>query len=136
MEGELKLSHKKRGYGLTVTTKELIVQKPHINYYLLLADILSIVPAQPYGLKPLRHVPDWTEHAGLVSVAPGSRHYRLMLRCATVHNRSGIHQIRSCDFILPIDDRMLQAIVDWSKLDCLSEGTSRPGPDISDITGG
>lgn len=128
MEGELKLSHKKRGYGLTVTTKELIVQKPHTNYYLKLADILSIVPVSPYGLKPLRYVPDWTENAALVSVAPGSRHYKLMLAGAMIHNRSGLAQMRACDFILPIDEGMLRAIIAWSGLASL-DGTSPQGPE-------
>jgi hypothetical protein len=127
MEGELKLSHKKRGYGLTVTTKELIIQKPHTNYYLLLEDILSIIPAEPYGLKPIRYVQDWTENAGLVSVAPGARHYRLMLRGGVLHNRSGLRQLRSFDIILPIDNYMLQAITAWAGLNPLTEGTSLDG---------
>lgn len=122
MEGELKLSHKKRGYGLTVTTKELIFQKPHSNYYVQLEDILSIVPTDPYGLKPIRRVSDWTEQSGLVSVAPGSRHYRLMLRKAVIHNRSGLRTMGACDLILPIGDRMLEAIALWAGLDTLGKG--------------
>lgn len=124
MEGELKLSHKKRGYGLTVTTKELIIQKPHTNYYLKLEDILSIVQAEPYGLKPIRFVQDWTEHSGLVSVQPGSRHYRIMVREAVLHNRSGLRELKPCDFILPIDEGMLRAITQWAGLDPLAGGTS------------
>lgn len=124
MEGELKLSHKKLGYGLTVTTKELIFQKPHTNYYLPLKDIVSIVPVEPYGRKPIRHASNWTEHSGVVSVAPGERHYRIMLKNAMVHSRSGLRQLRSCDLVLPIGDSMLQAITAWAGLTSFVPGTS------------
>jgi hypothetical protein len=126
MEGEIKLSHKKSAYGLTVTSKELILQKPHMNYYLKLEDILSIVPVDPYGLKPIRAVRDWTEASELVSVSPGVKHYRIMLRTAVLHNRSGLRQLNSCDFILPITDEMLIAISRWAGLNRLPEGPA-PG---------
>lgn len=124
MEGELKLSHKKQGYGYTVTTREFIIQKPHSNYYLQLSDIISILPAEPYGLKPVRHMPEWPEHAGLVSVAPGSKHYRIMVRQAVIHNRSGMRTLRACDFILPMDERMFHAVISWSGLDPIGGGPS------------
>lgn len=128
MEGELKLSHKKRGYGFTVTTKEFIIQKPHANYYLQLADIMSILQAEPYGLKPVRHLPDWPDHAGLVSVAPGSRHYRIMVSRAVLHNRSGLRSLQACDFIVPLDERMFRAIIRWSGLDPIGGGGGSSAP--------
>lgn len=127
IEGEIKLSHKKNSYGLTVTSKELIVQKPHMNYYLKLEDILSILPVDPYGSKPIRSIRDWTEASELVSVTPGTRHYRLMLRNAVMHSRSGLRQLNACDFILPVTDGMLHAIGTWAGLDRLPEGTSPSG---------
>lgn len=126
MEGELKLSHKKQGYGYTVTTREFIIQKPHANYYLKLSDILSILPSDPYGLKPLRHLPEWPEHSGLVSVAPGSRHYRIMVSRAVLHNRSGMRNLASCDFILPLDERMFRAVVSWSGLNSIGGNSDSP----------
>jgi hypothetical protein len=127
MEGEIKLSHKKNSYGLTVTSKELIIQKPHMNYYLKLQDIQSILPVDPYGSKPIRTIRDWTEASELVSVAPGTRHYRLMLRSAVMHNRSGLRQLQECDFILPIMDGMLHSIGIWAGLNRLPEGTGPSG---------
>ncbi|WP_438445821.1 hypothetical protein [Gorillibacterium sp. sgz5001074] len=126
MEGEIKLSHKKSAYGLTVTSKELVLQKPHMNYYLRLEDIISIMPVDPYGLKPLRTVQDGSEASGLVSVSPGTRHYRIMMQAAVIHNRSGLRQVRSCDFILPITDEMLRTIGRWAGLNELPGGTSSP----------
>jgi len=32
LNGELKISHKMSNIGLTVTTEELVIQKPHLNY--------------------------------------------------------------------------------------------------------
>lgn len=128
MEGEIKLSHKKTAYGMTVTSKELILQKPHMNYYLNLDDIQSIMPIDPYGLKPIKAIRDWTEASELVSVAPGSRHYRVAVRAAVMHSRSGLRQLKGCDFILPISDEMLKAIGMWAGLFGLPEGTSPFGP--------
>lgn len=114
LEGEIKLSHKKRGYGLTVTSREFIIQKPHTNYILKLDDIISVVPADPYGRKPIRFIPDWSEASELVDVAPGSRHYRFQVQSALLHNRSGIRKLGACDFILPVTDEMLQAIARYA----------------------
>lgn len=135
IEGEIKLSHKKREYGLTVTSKELILQKPHMNYYLKLEDIWSITPVDPYGLKPIRNIKDWTEASELVSVSPGTRHYRIMLRSAVIHSRSGLRQIQACDFILPITEEILRAIGLWAGLKMLPGGTGsaeQPGGTVGD----
>ncbi|MNI97620.1 hypothetical protein D3C81_2280920 [compost metagenome] len=51
----------------------------------------------------------------------------MMLRGGVLHNRSGLRQLRSCDFILPIDDSMLRAITAWAGLDPLAGGTSLAG---------
>ncbi len=42
LEGELKLSQKKTRFGCTVTTKEMVFQKPHHSYQIILNDIISI----------------------------------------------------------------------------------------------
>ena len=110
MEGEIKISHKKSSYGLTVTSKEFIIQKPHTNYYLKLEDIISVVPVDPYGRKTVRFIPDWSEASELVSHAPGTRHYRFYMKEAVLHNRSGIRKLGTCDFILPVSEELLEAI--------------------------
>lgn len=127
MEGELKLSHKKSGYGLTVTSKEFIIQKPHTNYYLSLQDIWSIMPVDPYGLKPVKFVPDWSEASELVSVLPGTRHYKIKVGQAVLHNRSGLRQLQACDFILPISNEMLLAMTAYAGLSSPLEGNPLTG---------
>lgn len=54
LDGDLKHSHKKHDFGLTVSTKELVFQKPHVNYHIRLEDIISITPFERTRSAPDR----------------------------------------------------------------------------------
>ncbi|NOV03080.1 hypothetical protein [Paenibacillus planticolens] len=110
LEGDLKMSHKKKDYGLTVTTKELIFHKPHVNYYFKLDQIISIVPYDNSTLKTITFVNARSSNQESTHLAPGSEHFRIYVQGATVHNRSGLFEIGPIDVILPIYPIMMKAI--------------------------
>lgn len=112
LEGDLKMSHKKKDYGLTVTTKELILHKPHINYYFKLDHIISIVPYNNTGLKPISFVNSKSNGQESTHLSADSKHFRIYVQRATVHNRSGLFEIGPTDVIIPIYPSMLKAISD------------------------
>ncbi|MEK8128432.1 hypothetical protein WMW72_11000 [Paenibacillus filicis] len=121
LDGELKLSHKKRDFGLTVSTKELVYQKPHANYHIRLSDIISITPFElPVGSKPMRIRREGTGASETVSVETGMQHYRIYAKEATLHNRSGIFQLHSVQFILPVLNDLLLAISRYGGLDAVT----------------
>ncbi|MFD0698296.1 hypothetical protein ACFQZT_29910 [Paenibacillus sp. GCM10027628] len=110
LEGELKMSHKRKDYGLTVTTKELILHKPHVNYYFKLEDIINILPFDHSGFKKVSFVSSRAANKETTYLAPGSEHYRIYVQAATVHNRSGLFQMGATDVIIPIHREILRAI--------------------------
>lgn len=114
LEGELKMSHKKRDYGLTVSTKELVLHKPHVNYYIKLEDIISIVPYDSTGLKKISFINSRFANQESATLSPGSAHYKLYVAAAMMHNRSGIFKLGAIDMIIPIHEQMLRAISEWA----------------------
>jgi hypothetical protein len=112
LEGDLKMSHKKRDFGLTVSSKELILHKPHINYYFKLEHIISMIPYDKSALKAVTFVNSRSANQEFTHAAPGSDYYRIYVQAATVHNRSGLFEIGPTDIIIPIHPSMLKAISD------------------------
>ncbi|MEC0246711.1 hypothetical protein P4H65_13030 [Paenibacillus chitinolyticus] len=108
-DGELKYSHKKSGLGLTVTTKELIVQKPHVNYYIPLQAILSIVPFEAKG-RTLTLSSRSGGRSELTSMSAGLPHYKLSVSGVRLHNRSGIFTMGTVEFIVPLRDELLLTV--------------------------
>ncbi|MFS0838209.1 hypothetical protein [Paenibacillus sp. 1P03SA] len=108
-DGELKYSHKKSGLGLTVTTKELIVQKPHVNYYIPLQAILSIVPFEAKG-RTLTLSSRSGGGSELTSMSAGLPHYKLSVSGVKLHNRSGIFTMGAVEFIVPLRDELLLTV--------------------------
>lgn len=120
LEGDLKHAHKKGDFGLTVSTKELVFQKPHVNYYIQLEDIISMTPYdQPIGARPIRFKSSRASGTETVKVLPGLQHYRLHVRKAVLHNRSGIYTLGSTQFILPILNDLLFAISRYGGLEAI-----------------
>jgi hypothetical protein len=113
LEGDLKMSHKKRDFGLTVSSKELILHKPHINYYFKLEHIISIIPYDHSALKAVTFVNSRSANREFTHVAPGSDYFRIYVQAATVHNRSGLFEIGPTDVIIPIHPSMLKAISEY-----------------------
>ena len=90
LAGELKISHKRQNFGITISTEECVMQKPHVSYYFLLKDIISIYPYEKSA-----------ELRG---------HYRVHVRQLIVHNRSGIFTLHATELIVPIIPKLLEVI--------------------------
>lgn len=115
LEGELKISHKKRSFGLTVSTKELVYQKPHANYFIKLEDIVSITPCEkPVGRQGMEY--HRASGSETVNWEAGMPHYRIYVKEAVLHNRSGIMRLGIAQFILPVHPELLTAISKYSGL--------------------
>lgn len=120
-EGDLKLSLKKHDYGVTVTTKQLILQKPHMNYIMKLEDIISIVPFELKGKASFSLTNKSAYGHEVTNISVATQHYKLFVQQVTVHNRSGIFEMGSTEFIMPIIDEMLLAISKYGQLNMLAD---------------
>lgn len=132
LEGELKIVHKKSNWGMTVTTEEFIVQKPHINYLIKLQDIISVIPLDSYpARKKLKFSHGESIGSELAFAAPSSRLYRFYVRQAHIHNRSGIRRIGTSEFVLPVADELLRAISLHGNMSVVVENADGfPRPDL------
>ena len=111
LTGELIFSHKKGPFGLTLSTLELVVHKPHANYYVALADIVSLVPCDSVRLDRTKLVSGCrTEQLAGGAVPAGSSYYALYASRAKLHNRSGYRMMGPIEFRLPIHRTMLEGI--------------------------
>lgn len=121
LEGDYKIYHRKDDVGITVTTKELVFQKPHVTYQIKLEDIVSMVPYE--GAAARRPLLVKNEKAGGSIVTPfgsGRQPYRLHVKQATVHNRSGVFQTSGMEFILPLIADLLSAISKYSGMQTIA----------------
>lgn len=114
LAGELKLSQTRKRFGCSITTKELIFQKPHLSYQILLSDIVSIVP---HKLKPRQigfavHVP--AQEPIIASFE--KNYYRIDAEKVTIHNRNGVFERGSTQLIVPLNQKMLKYIAEYSDL--------------------
>lgn len=122
LEGELKIAHKKSDCGMTVTTEEFIVQKPHMNYWIRLPDIISVTPLDTSApRKQIIFSHGESTGSELAVAGPRSRLYRFFVREAQLHNRSGIRRIGTSEFILPVADELLRAISHYGKMNVIVE---------------
>jgi hypothetical protein len=119
LDGELKLSHKKHDFGVTVSTKELVLQKPHVNYHIKLEDITGIIPFEMVGAKTMTFSNRQQSHNEITTVSVGPQHYRFYVEKATVHNRSGIFELGKSQFIMPILNDLLMAISRYAGMQLL-----------------
>ncbi|MFC0216650.1 hypothetical protein ACFFK0_30075 [Paenibacillus chartarius] len=110
LEGELKMSHKKHEFGLTVSTMEFVLQKPHVNYHVRLADITGIVPFEVKGTQTMTFTSRNAASNEIMTVAIGPQHYRFFVKEAIVHNRSGIFTLGRAQFIMPVLPDLLAVI--------------------------
>lgn len=117
LEGELKISHKKGDFGLTLSTKELVYQKPHANYHIKLEDIISITPFEPpIGARPIM----FNNGSETVNFHANMQHYRLYVKQAVLHNRSGIFKLNMAQLILSVISDLLHGISKYAGLDAIS----------------
>jgi hypothetical protein len=115
LEGELKLTQMNKNLGCSVTSKELVFQKPHMTYHLFLHDILSMVPIT-LDTKPITF-----RHQGeLIRSEFGSDYYKLVVKWARIVTRSGVVERENMEFIVPLSNKMLQYIAQYSGLVAIS----------------
>jgi|HigsolmetaAR204D_1030405.scaffolds.fasta_scaffold00352_5 hypothetical protein len=109
LQGELKISHKLRDLGITVTTKELVIQKPHLNYHIPLDHIIAIVP---YDRSPrdLRYVNQRDSRTEVVQLGSGMNVYKLHVESVLMHSRSGLQRLGRMEFVMPLRDEVLELI--------------------------
>lgn len=115
LQGELKISHKLRDLGITVSTEEIVIQKPHINYHIPLDQIISIHPYQT-SIRDFSYENRQDDRTEIVRIGNGLKQYNLYADGTVMHNRSGIFHVGRMQFILPIHEELLQIIGRYSKL--------------------
>ncbi|GAB7389080.1 hypothetical protein BSNK01_29180 [Bacillaceae bacterium] len=111
LEGELKLSQVKPGLGCTITTKEIVFQKPHRSYHFLLEDIIRIIPLE-IGTSSYT----FRTAGEKVTASFGSSYYKITVEKAKIYNRSGIHERGEMEFIVPLTDKFLKYVSQYSSL--------------------
>jgi hypothetical protein len=104
IRGELLLSHKRNHWGCTLTTKELIFQKPHLSYHLLLADIVGMVPYHP---KHRTRGEGWIDQWEPPDRSTDST-YKITTNRLTIISRNGTARRGQTDLIVPLNQRFLR----------------------------
>ncbi|BCU82771.1 hypothetical protein JIR001_25540 [Polycladomyces abyssicola] len=106
MEGELLLSQKRYDFGCTITTKELIFQKPHTSYHVLLENILGMVPFRLTAYRQTK------EKAGdtIVNADFSTQYYKITVKQLRVINRNGKYDRGATDLIVPLDERFIRFV--------------------------
>lgn len=126
LDGELKLSHKKKDLGLTVSTEELVIQKPHVNYHVKLQDIVSILPAAGKSGQPVQFVHSAGTQSEVIRMhADSGGLVRLFAKQAVVHNRSGMFPLKPMEFVLPMVQEMRMRIAEYGGLLGFGESDSK-----------
>ncbi|HJV45928.1 MAG TPA: hypothetical protein VJ824_09440 [Bacillota bacterium] len=115
LEGELKLSQIKSRFGCSVTTKELIFQKPHHSYQIQLIDIISIIPHEIES-KDLIFSPQHSGNTEKVTTSFSSKYFKVSVEKVKVYNRNGIFEKGNTDFIIPLSHKVLDYVAQYSGL--------------------
>ncbi|TCS95093.1 hypothetical protein [Hazenella coriacea] len=103
--GELLISQRRGNLRYTLTTKELVFQKPHTSYHIFLSDVIGLIPIQPHSMIPCSsHGDPW--------VAPNfySQIYKISAQKLQIINRQGLHTLEDTDLLLPLNQRLIYQI--------------------------
>jgi len=111
LEGDLKLTQMNSSLGCSVTSKELVFQKPHTTYHLFLHDIISMVP-----ITLDKATVTFKHQAETIRASFGDNYYKISVKWARVVTRSGIVEREDAEFIVPLSSKMLQYISKYSGL--------------------
>lgn len=114
--GELKFSHKQRNLGVTVSTEEFVVQKPHMNVHILLEDIISIVPYRQKHCPVLRMQSNKTNNIEWINTHVPLPQYRIYVKKLLVHHRSGKQELKKAELVLPMHWKTLQSVSQYGEL--------------------
>ncbi|MFD2673163.1 hypothetical protein [Marinicrinis sediminis] len=121
LHGELKFTHKFNRMGITVSTEEMVVQRPHLNMRIQLEHVTSIKPE-----KQMKHtsLPLNAQHQnGVEWVRPqaSTPPYRIYVQQMMLHHRSGKSTLGPTDLVLPLHQDVMEAIAEHSGLVSLPE---------------
>lgn len=111
LEGELKLTQMNKSLGCSVTSKELVFQKPHMTYHLFLHDIISMVPIS----LDKRNI-TFRNQAEMIQTSFGGDYYKISVKWVRMVTRSGVTEREDAEFIVPLSAKMLQYISMYSGL--------------------
>lgn len=97
--GNLLISQRRHDLRSTLTTKEFVFQRPHTTYYILLEQIVGIVPySHPFGLRDLD--PEMSRRDLPL--------YKITTRELHVITRNGYKIHTNAELIIPIHTRLLR----------------------------
>jgi hypothetical protein len=114
MEGTLLLSHKNGNLGCTVTTKEIIFQRPHCSYHILFKDIISMIP-HSLNTKRMTFMTS-NNPTEKVKTQFSSNYYKIVADKVRVYRRSGIYENGETDFIVPLHKLFLNYFAKYADL--------------------
>lgn len=117
LEGELKLSQKRRDLGCTITTKEMIFQRPHTSYHILIDDVVSIIPLQTAPKSMLFEVDDHT----FVKTSFSSQTYRIVAVKSIMYTRHGRLERDETEIIVPLSKGFLEYFAKYTSLIPISD---------------
>ncbi len=111
LEGELKLSQVKKSFGCSVTTKEVIFQKPYHSYHIKFEDIIGIIPANVFGQKVA--IQDSGEKIFSNSC---SDYFKISASKIKIYNTHGIFERGHTDVVVPLTSKFLEYVQRYSTL--------------------
>lgn len=117
LEGELKLAQIKSHLGCLITTKEMVFQKPHTSYHLLLDDITGIIP---FAMKQ-RTISLQIDNHTLINANFGDSYYKISATKMKVYRRSGVEKNGFSQVIVQLGESFLQYIAQYSNLTVIQE---------------
>lgn len=122
LHGELKRSLKNNGLGITVSTEELVFQQPHVNYHILLEDIVSIIPAQEVDSDRLSFImrDDEGNEVTQSRIDTTALRMKFNVQKAVIHNRNSRRIVGPISFIMPVHREMLREIAKYANLNAIT----------------
>lgn len=112
LDGELKLSQKKRGFGCSITTKEIVFQRPYLSYHVYLSDVISLIPVE----APPKNMTFDVDHHTKVTTSFGSQYYKLLTSEAKVYTSKGWSHRGETEFYVSLSEPFLQYFKKYSQL--------------------
>jgi hypothetical protein len=112
LQGELILCHRRGQLATTITTKEMILQKPHQTYHILFEDILSIIPYQLTKRQTVFNVHDELQ----VFSSFSHQLYKVEARELVIMNRYGRFLRQHAELILPLSEKFLEKVQQYTDL--------------------
>ncbi|MCS1350064.1 hypothetical protein [Mechercharimyces sp. CAU 1602] len=114
LAGDLLIYQKRIHIGTTLTTKELILQKPYISYHIMLDDMIGMVPFTLQRESAQMEVPFITIGETTITPTFSSHYYRLSTTRLLVIKPSGHYEHKKADLLVPLSDRFVDYVQKYS----------------------